>query len=252
MIIRNEEPSDIGEITKVTRAAYDEHSSNQQTETFIISDLRAAGALILSLVTEIDNQIVGHIAFSPVTISDGTQNWYGLGPVSVLPDFQGRRIGTAMVRHGLDFLKSIAGKGCALAGLPTYYDRFGFKNDPHLIHKGSPREVLVAKPFAGRVPSGTVEFHQAFNQLSLIEKDAVSDVIVDYDMAGVKIDPEDPAVERLIEKGILIGMPDGRVMLKPSALETYDPYFAQVGHFRLNEMSRVHKNPLLASVTHGR
>ncbi len=70
-------------------------------------------------------------------------------------------------------------KGCALIGLPTYYDRFGFKNYAQLIHEGVPQEIFVAKAFFyGIVPSGTVEFHQAFKQLSFIEKDAIADVII--------------------------------------------------------------------------
>jgi len=48
--------------------------------------LRAARALTISLVAESEERIVGHIAFSLVTISDGSSNWYGLGPVSVLPE----------------------------------------------------------------------------------------------------------------------------------------------------------------------
>jgi len=97
MIIKGEKPSDIEAIAEVTKVAFEDHSFSQQTEHFIIRDLRAAGALTISLVAEVDGRVVGHIAFSPVTISDGTTNWYALGPVSVLPDYQGCRIGTALV-----------------------------------------------------------------------------------------------------------------------------------------------------------
>lgn len=251
MIIRNEKPSDIEAITEVTRLAFEGHPSSQQTEQFIIQDLRAASALTLSLVGEIDGRIVGHIAFSPVVISDGTTNWYGLGPVSVLPGFQGCRIGTALVNNGLVTLKSMGSNGCVLVGLPTYYDRFGFKNHPQLIHEGIPQEVFVAKSLSGRVPKGTVEFHPAFKQLSIIEKDTVADAIIDYDIAGVKVDFENPAIKGLIEKKILTEMPDGKFLLQPSALTEYDSYFAQVSQFRATEMSRVHKNPFLSAVTYG-
>ena len=57
--------------------------------------LRAAEALTVSLVAELDGRVIGHIAFSPVAISDGTQDWYGLGPVSVLPEYQRQGIGEA-------------------------------------------------------------------------------------------------------------------------------------------------------------
>jgi predicted N-acetyltransferase YhbS len=251
MIIRSEKPSDIEAITEVTNVAFEDYPFSQQTEHFIIRDLRAAGALTISLVSEVDGRIVGHIAFSPVTISDGTTNWYGLGPLSVLPDYQGRRIGTALVNTGLALLKSMDSKGCVIVGLPTYYNRFGFKNHPQLIHEGIPQEIFVAKSFIGWVPSGTVEFHQAFKQLSVIEKDVITDVIIDYYIAGVRVDLANPAIESLITKEILTKMPDGKFVMRPSALAGYDSYFAQIAQFRITEMSRAHKNPILAAIKYG-
>ena len=248
MIIRKENPSDIDAIAEVIKAAFEDHPSSQKTEQFIVRDLRAAGAMALSLLAEIGGRVVGHIAFSPVTISDGTTNWHALGPVSVLPDFQGHRIGTALVDNGLALLTSMGGKGCALVGLPTYYNRFGFKNHPQLIHDGVPPQVFVAKPLSGRVPSGTVAFHQAFKQLSGIEKDTIANFIIDYTISGVRVDLSNPAIERLLEKKILTEMPGGKFMLRPAALAVYDTYLARVMQFRAAEMSRVHKNPLLAAI----
>jgi len=77
MIIRKETTSDIEAITQVTIAAFSALQISNHTEQFIIKALRAAGALTLSLVAEINGRVVGHIAFSPVTISDGTEDWYG-------------------------------------------------------------------------------------------------------------------------------------------------------------------------------
>jgi predicted N-acetyltransferase YhbS len=248
MIIRHEQPADIDTITEITKVAFKNHPFSQQIQHFIIRDLRASDALTISLVTEINGRVVGHIAFSPVTISDGTTNWYGLGPISVLPEFQGCKIGTTMVNNGLSILKSMNGKGCALIGLPTYYYRFGFINYPQLIHEGVPQEIFVVKSLFGEVPTGTVEFHQAFKQLSLIEKDAIADVIIDFEIAGVKIDKENEGIESVIEKGILSEMPNGKFMLQPSALAEYDSYFGKVAQFRATEMSRVHKNPIMKAI----
>lgn len=248
MIIRHEKPSDIDAITEVIKAAFRDHPYSQQVGHFIIRDLRAADALTISLVTEIDGKVVGHIAFSPVTISDGTVNWYGLGPVSVLPDFQGCKIGTTMINNGLGLLKSMKSKGCALIGIPTYYYRFGFINYPRLIHEGVPQAVFVAKSFLGQVPKGTLEFHQAFKQLSLIEKDAIADVIIDYEIDGVLVDEDNEAIESMIKKEILNETPDGKFMLRPSALAEYDSYFGKVAQFRATEMSRVHKNPIMRAI----
>lgn len=88
ILIRDEKKYDADVITEVTAAAFESLEFSHQTEQFIIEELRSARALTLSLVAEVDGHVVGHIAFSPVTISDGTTDWYGLGPVSVLPTYQ--------------------------------------------------------------------------------------------------------------------------------------------------------------------
>lgn len=248
MIIRNERPSDIEVITDITVAAFEACSFSEQTEHKTIHDLRLDGALSLSLVAEIDGRVVGHIAFSSVTISDGTLSWHGLGPVSVMPDYQGRGIGTKMVNRGLDLLKSMGSNGCALVGLPTYYRRFGFRNHARLIHEGVPQEVFVAKSFSGQVPCGTLEFHQAFKQLSVTEKEAVGDAIIDFEIGGIRLDPENPAVENLIKKQVLTQTSGGKFMISPMTLAAYDSYFAKVFQFRATEMSRGHKNPILAAI----
>jgi len=161
-MIRSEGAEDIEAISRVTVEAFRNHPISRQTEHFIIQALRAAGALTLSLVAEIDGQVVGHIAFSPVTVSDGTPGWYGLGPVSVLPDYQKRGIGTALINRGLSLLKDRGGRGCALVGDPDYYRRFGFKNYPELVHEGISQEFFLALPFAEPIPRGTVTFHEGF------------------------------------------------------------------------------------------
>ncbi len=162
MIIRNETNTDIDAISEVTIVAFKNLAISHQTEHFIIKALRKANVLILSLVAEIDEKVVGHVAFSPITISDGSQNWYGVGPLSVLPELHRQGIGKALMREGLALLKAKGGEGCALAGDPDYYKRFGFKNIPGLIHEGIPQEVFLALPFNEKIPQGTVEFHKAF------------------------------------------------------------------------------------------
>jgi putative acetyltransferase len=97
IVLRSETSSDIGAITEVTIAAFNTLAISNHTEQFIIEALRTAEALSLSLVAELDGRVIGHIAFSPVTISDGTRNWYGLGPVSVLPEYQRKGIGKALI-----------------------------------------------------------------------------------------------------------------------------------------------------------
>ena len=162
MIIRSEAVSDIDAITEVTIAAFRTLAISRHTEQFIIHSLRAAGALTISLVAEMDGRVVGHVAFSPVTISDGSAGWYGLGPVSVLPEYQKQGIGKSLINKGLSMLKELDGKGCALVGDPNYYKRFGFRNIPDLVYEGIPQEFFLALPFTGDIPRGVVVFHEGF------------------------------------------------------------------------------------------
>ncbi len=162
MIIRNETISDIAAINEVTIAAFKNLAISNHTEQFIINALREANALTVSLVAEMDDRVIGHIAFSPVTISDGTPNWYGLGPVSVLPEHQRKGVGKALIKEGLSRLKDMHAQGCCLVGHPDYYRKFGFKNMSGLVLEGVPPEVFFALSFDGHTPQGTVTFHEAF------------------------------------------------------------------------------------------
>ena len=160
--IRNERPDDIASITYVTEGAFKTLEISNNTEHFIINALRAAEVLAVSLVAEADGSVIGHIAFSPVTISDGTSDWYGLGPVSVLPDYQHQGVGKALIEAGLSRLKDINAKGCCLVGHPEYYKKFGFKNTSDLVYKGVPQEVFLMLSFDENIPRGEVTFHEAF------------------------------------------------------------------------------------------
>ena len=162
MVIRNETEADIGAITEVTIAAFESLQISNHTEQFIIEALRAAKALTVSLVAELDGRLIGHIAFSPVTISDGTRNWYGLGPVSVSPEYQRKGVGKALIQEGLSRLKNLNAQGCFVVGHPEYYRKFGFRNVPGLVIEGVPKEVFFALAFGAHTPEGTVAFHDGF------------------------------------------------------------------------------------------
>lgn len=162
MIIRNETPADFDAIAELTAVAFASLAVSQHTEQFIIAALRAAGALSVSLVAEEGGRVVGHVAFSPVTIADGTRGWYGLGPVSVLPEAQKRGIGKALIDAGLARLKDAGGAGCVLVGDPAYYTRLGFRNSAQLVYEGIPPQYFLTLPLAGDVPRGVVRFHDAF------------------------------------------------------------------------------------------
>ncbi|MCX7634766.1 MAG: N-acetyltransferase [Syntrophales bacterium] len=162
LIIRSETAADEDAITAVTVAAFATLAISNHTEQFIIKALCNAGVLTISLVAETGGKVVGHIAFSPVTISDGTGGWYGLGPLSVLPAYQRKGIGRALIGEGMTKLKKVGACGCCLVGHPDYYRRFGFRNMPGLVHEGVPTEVFMALTFEGHTPQGNVTFHEAF------------------------------------------------------------------------------------------
>lgn len=117
-LIRNETPEDFSVISEVTVEAFRPLGFETLYEPFVIEALRIAGALTISLVAEIDHRVIGHIAFSPATVSDGTPGWYALGPVSVLPEYQRVGIGRALIWAGLERLKAMHEKGCCLVGHP--------------------------------------------------------------------------------------------------------------------------------------
>lgn len=160
--IRDEAAADVDVITAVTIAAFQSLEISSHTEQFVVMALRAAGALSLSLVAEVGGEVVGHIAFSPVILSDGSPHWYGLGPVSVLPAYQRQGIGKALIHEGLARLKAMHAQGCCLVGHPGYYTKFGFQNVPGLTLEGVPPEVFFTLSMDGHVPQGTVNFHPAF------------------------------------------------------------------------------------------
>jgi len=162
-MIRNETDGDINAVADVVFAAFFSDEYSNPTEPLIVAALRDAGALTLSIVAEIDNKLVGHVAVSPVSISDGSENWYGLGPISVSPDRQRQGIGSMLMKSALASLRDKGAAGCVLLGDPGYYIRFGFKPDGRLILPDVPPEYFQAVSFTGTFAEGFVTYHEAFN-----------------------------------------------------------------------------------------
>ncbi|WP_180168055.1 GNAT family N-acetyltransferase [Acinetobacter sp. YH12035] len=163
IIIRDERLEDILAIVKLTRAAFQNTDHSSHTEQFIVNALRTHGQLTISLVALENNQLVGHVAISPVTISSGETGWYDLGPISVLPAKQGQGIGTLLIRVALDRLQQLGAEGCVVLGDPQYYGRFGFKAFPELYLKDVPPEYFQVIAFNGSIPHGEAVYHEAFN-----------------------------------------------------------------------------------------
>jgi putative acetyltransferase len=143
--IRPEKPEDIPAIRHVNTLAF-----GQPNEADLVDALRRAGVLTISLVAVKDDLIVGHIAFSSVTIASDTNTIeaIGLGPMAVLPEFQRQDIGSQLVEAGLEACRQTDYSIVVVLGHPEYYPRFGFTpSKPHGIvwERDVPEEVFMVK-----------------------------------------------------------------------------------------------------------
>ena len=122
--ITEETFQDIEGIRQVNQAAF-----KGDYEADVIDRLRQNCSEILSLVARAREQVVGHILFSPVHI-DQNQGWklkgMGLGPLAVHPEEQGRGIGSALCREGMQRMSQAGYPFVIVLGHPGYYPRFGF------------------------------------------------------------------------------------------------------------------------------
>lgn len=163
MQIVPERHGDAQAISDLTTSAFATAEHSDGNEAHVVETLRSAGALTLSLVAIDDSgQVIGHIAFSPVRIEHGHGHWFGLGPVSVLPERQRKGIGKALIEKGLSVLSDRGAEGCILVGEPAYYRRFGFTSDDRLTYHGHPSPYLQRLNFKGEPPTGEVTYHSAF------------------------------------------------------------------------------------------
>ena len=158
MELRPETTRDIDAIRELTRVAFAPMPYSDGTEPDVIDRLRNADALTLSLVAEIDGEVVGQVTFSP---ANGSADWYALGPVSVQPERQSEGIGRAMIRAGLEQLRTAGATGCMLVGNPAYYSRFGFELTPALCPQDEPAEFFQTLRL-GDGATDTLAFHAAF------------------------------------------------------------------------------------------
>ncbi len=163
MEIRPEQAGDVETIRTLTESAFRDAPHSAQTEARIVDALRAGGALTVSLVATDDAEILGHVAFSPVTILGAEGDWYGLGPVSVWPARQRKGIGQALIRDGLRRLDATGAAGCVVLGDPGYYGRFGFESDPALFYAEVPPGYFQRRVLRGPAPKGEVRYHPGFD-----------------------------------------------------------------------------------------
>lgn len=162
--VRTEKPEDARAVREVIEAAF-----GRPDEADLVDRLRSSGDGIdlLWMVAELDNEVVGHIAYSRVTVEPSGEAGIGLAPVSVLPSHQGRGIGAQLIERSLMVARELGEPFVILLGHGDYYPRFGFtRAGDHGIE--APWEVppeawmlLVLDPL--RAPAaGTVRYSPAF------------------------------------------------------------------------------------------
>ncbi|EDT38827.1 GNAT family N-acetyltransferase [Burkholderia ambifaria] len=166
--LRDERAGDIDAIGRVIVAAFADEPQHGQLERQIVAALREDGALGVSLVAERDERVIGHVAFSPVSIGGepaGSHAWYALAPLAVRPECRRQSIGAGLVRTGLDALRRLGARGCVVLGDRAYYARFGFVPSGDLVFAAAPPEHFLALAFdeAAPRPSGEVRYHAAFH-----------------------------------------------------------------------------------------
>lgn len=168
MNIREEQPADVDEIRKVNSEAFE-----TDAEANLVNALRSSGCAYISLVAETDGNIVGHILFTPVELTENKNNLkiMGLAPMAVLSKFQNKGIGSKLVNSGLEYCKSQGYDAVVVLGHPAYYPRFGFIPSVEYGIKSEydvPDDVfmiLELVPEALKGHKGIIKYHEEFNNV---------------------------------------------------------------------------------------
>jgi putative acetyltransferase len=167
MRIRPETEADRAAVREVNEAAFE-----TPAEADLVEALHAKGVSVVSLVAEVDGNVVGHILFSRVSLAEHPWlNLVGLAPMAVVPDHQRKGIGSALVRQGLTRCKEFGCCAVVVVGHPEYYPRFGFAPAGRFglrCEYDVPADVfMVAELNAGALSnaSGSVRYDDAFGSV---------------------------------------------------------------------------------------
>lgn len=162
ILIRTERPEDPATIRDITQRAFAPMPFSGGYEHDLIDNLRAGGALAISLVAELGGVAVGQVTFSPAFAADGSTGWYALGPIAVDPAHQKKGIGRKLIEGGIVKLRESDAAGCVLVGNPDRYRRFGFRTFPQFAPPGQPAEYFQILPLRATEPGCVVDFHPLF------------------------------------------------------------------------------------------
>jgi putative acetyltransferase len=166
-IIRSERPRDVGGIRHVNRTAFD-----SIVEADIVEALRTQAQPFVSLVAVHADDVIGHIAFSPVTLASHPDvPIAALAPMAVLPSRQRAGIGSLLVRAGLDECARLGFVAVVVLGHAEYYPRFGFVRASTFGLSSEfdvPDDVFMAlelQPGTLGQRHGVVRYHPAFGSV---------------------------------------------------------------------------------------
>ena len=167
MLIRAENENDREAVYAVNVAAFE-----TPAEANLVNTLREQAQPVVSLVAEVNGKIVGHIMFSPVTLSGYPDiKVMGLGPMAVAPESQRQGIGSALVRSGLEHCRRMGFIAVVVLGYPEYYSRFGFSPSSRYGMDSEydvPEEVFMTielEPGALNGKPGRIKYHPAFSEV---------------------------------------------------------------------------------------
>jgi len=165
--IRQETEADHKAVHAINSAAFE-----TSAEADLVDALRQQADPVVSLVAVIDDEIVGHIMFSPVTLSGHPGlKVMGLAPMAVLPEHQRQGVGSQLVQHGIEACVALGAEGLVVLGHTEYYPKFGFVPSSRFgidSEYGVPEEVFMAmelRPDSLLGKSGTIKYHSAFSEL---------------------------------------------------------------------------------------
>ncbi|UWY26293.1 N-acetyltransferase [Flavobacterium sp. TR2] len=129
--LRQENKNDFQSVFQLIEKAFEKEEYSDHKEQFLVERLRKSDAFIpeLSIVAELDGKIVGYILFTKLKIKNDLNSFesLALAPVSVLPEFQGKGIGSKLILHGHEIAKDLGYKSVILLGHQDYYPRFGYE-----------------------------------------------------------------------------------------------------------------------------
>ncbi len=167
MLVRNEEEKDISAVYTLNRSVFE-----TPAEANLVDTLRKEARPVMSLVAEDDKAVVGHILFSPVSLTAHPElKIMGLAPMAVIPRYQKKGVGSALVHAGLERCKELNFGAVVVLGHPEYYPRFGFSPSTcfgiKCEYQASENAFMAVELQQGYLDgkSGTIKYHAAFQNV---------------------------------------------------------------------------------------